>query len=137
MKVPVFLLGLLIVLPVSAAQLGSSYVKLFKVQQQMAETGDAGAEYNLGEMYEQGLGTKPDRKAAYNWYKKAAKQGDFRAKHKLASWNQNPDEEPGVVPSADAASLTPDQLAQRRAAAKAALAKEIKRSRAHDSDIGW
>jgi TPR repeat protein len=83
-KVLVFLAALLAT-PLYAAELGDSYVKLFQMQMQLARGGNAGAQYSLGEMYEQGLGTKEDLKKAFEWYEKAAAKGDVRARHKLAS----------------------------------------------------
>ena len=44
-----------------------------------AKQGDAEAQYQLGRMYELGLGVKVNLKEAMIWYRKAAKQG-----HKLA-----------------------------------------------------
>ena len=83
-RVFIFLTALLSA-PIYAAELGDSYVKLFQVQSQIASGGSAGAQYSLGEMYEQGLGTPEDLQKAYEWYEKAAEKGDVRAKHKLAS----------------------------------------------------
>jgi len=83
-RVFIFLTALLAA-PLYAAELGDSYVKLFQVQSQLASGGSAGAQYSLGEMYEQGLGTPEDLQKAYEWYEKAAEKGDVRAKHKLAS----------------------------------------------------
>ncbi len=74
----------LMVTPLYAAELGDSYVKLFKMQLQLANGGNAGAQYSMGEMYEQGLGTTENMEVAYQWYEKAAAKGDVRAKHKLA-----------------------------------------------------
>ena len=39
------------------------------------EQGHAGAQYNLGVMYDQGTGVKQDLKQAFLWYKRAAKKG--------------------------------------------------------------
>jgi len=40
-----------------------------------AEQGDAGAQFNLGNMYDQGKGVAQDYAQAVEWYRKAAKQG--------------------------------------------------------------
>lgn len=74
----------LVATPLFAAELGDSYVKLFQVQVQLAQSGNASALYSLGQMHEQGLGTQVDLDQAYAWYEKAASKGDMRAKHKLA-----------------------------------------------------
>jgi TPR repeat protein len=160
MKTFVFVLGFLLAMPIYAAELGDSYVKLFNVQLQIAKSGNPGAQYSLGQMYEQGLGTKTNLEKAYEWYEKAAKQGDVRAKHKLATRNQPQDTldltpEPEVAPAkadpklaakkkAEAARLAAKKkaaaarlMAKKRAAAKAALAKQIAEMQAHESDIGW
>ncbi|MGH8218072.1 MAG: caspase family protein [Steroidobacteraceae bacterium] len=44
-----------------------------------AQSGDAAAENNVGEIYERGVGSSPDYAAAALWYGKAAKQGYSRA----------------------------------------------------------
>ena len=75
----------LLTAPIYAAELDESYVKLFQMQVQIANGGNASAQYSLGEMYEQGLGTEVDMQKAYQLYEKAAANGDVRAKHKLAS----------------------------------------------------
>lgn len=52
-----------------------------------AEKGDAGEQMGMGIMYELGVfGTKDLKKAAY-WYRKAAKQGDVKAKRKVKEFD--------------------------------------------------
>ncbi len=79
------LLIALVAMPSMADDLANSYVKLFQVQVQLAQSGNASALYSLGKMHEQGMGTPVDLDQAYNWYEKAASKGDIRAKHKLAN----------------------------------------------------
>jgi TPR repeat protein len=67
-----------------AAGLEDADERLFKVQMAMAEKGNTRAQYYLGEMHEQGLGTKPDLEEAFKWYAKAAEKGDPLAQRKLA-----------------------------------------------------
>lgn len=74
----------LVATPLFADDLGDSYIKLFRVQVQLAQSGNASALYSLGEMHEQGMGTPVDFNQAYKWYEKAASKGDIRAKHKMA-----------------------------------------------------
>ena len=69
---------------VPAAEGDDPYVKLFKVQQGMAEKGDPLAEFYLGEMYQEGLGTKADLDQAIFWYKRSAAKGNAFAKRRLA-----------------------------------------------------
>lgn len=48
-----------------------------------AKQGNADAQYNLGVIYEQGIGISVDSKKAINWYQKAAEQGRFEAQYNL------------------------------------------------------
>ena len=50
-----------------------------------AEKGDAGAQYNLGLMYEQGYGVAPDPRQAAAWFEKAAERGEVNAQYRLGS----------------------------------------------------
>lgn len=79
-----FLFLLTPVMPAHSAGLDDADVRLFKAQLAMAEKGDTRAQYYLGEMHEQGLGTKQDINEAFKWYAKAAEQGDPLGKRKLA-----------------------------------------------------
>ncbi len=49
----------------------------------LAEQGHAEAQYNLGVMYDRGLGMTQDYAEAARWYRKAAEQGHARAQHDL------------------------------------------------------
>ena len=49
-----------------------------------AEQGDAKAQYNLGNMYDNGQGATQDYKQAVKWYRKAAEQGYANAQYNLA-----------------------------------------------------
>ncbi len=69
--------------PVKAAGLDDADERLFRVQLAMAEKGDVRAQYYLGEMHEQGLGTRQNLGEAFKWYEKAAEKGDAWAKRKL------------------------------------------------------
>lgn len=81
----IFLPLLLMLAPaVPAAEGDDPYVKLFKVQQGMAEKGDPLAEFYLGEMYQEGLGTKVDLEQALVWYKRSAAKGNALAKKRIA-----------------------------------------------------
>lgn len=63
-------------------------VRIFQVQMQLAQSGDAAGQYYVGEMYEKGLGTNQDLKLAQAWYTKSAAQGNALAKDKLANWER-------------------------------------------------
>jgi TPR repeat protein len=69
--------------PGKAAGLDDADERLFRVQLTMAEKGDVRAQYYLGEMHEQGLGTRQNLGEAFKWYEKAAEKGDAWAKRKL------------------------------------------------------
>jgi hypothetical protein len=71
--------------PARADQLDAQAVQQFEAQQALAMKGNADSQYRIGEMYEQGLGTKRDPSMAFLWFNKAAIQGNPRAKEKLAS----------------------------------------------------
>ena len=48
-----------------------------------AETGDVESQYDLGNMYSEGVGIDADMKKAMAWYEKAASQGYEKAQYKL------------------------------------------------------
>jgi len=51
----------------------------------LAEQGYASAQYNLGVMYDNGLGVPQDYREAAKWYRFAAEQGKVKAQSNLAS----------------------------------------------------
>ena len=77
---PIFLTASI---PAGAAGIDDADLRLFRAQLSIAEKGDAQAQYYLGEMHEQGLGTKQNINEAFKWYAKAAEGGDRMAKRKL------------------------------------------------------
>lgn len=137
-------LSALLTAPIYAAELGDSYVKLFKMQVQLANSGNAGAQYSLGEMYEQGLGTEEDLQQAYIWYEKAAAKGDVRAKHKLTSRASNAARESGRTEAALAedrkrAAAAEDKarqeaLAKKKARAQAILEEQANRRNSYETE---
>lgn len=56
----------------------------FAAQKQLAETGDAAAQYDLALMYDNGDGITENNAEAVVWYTKAAEQGLSKAQHNLA-----------------------------------------------------
>ncbi len=56
----------------------ASYQSALAIWQPLAESGDARAQNFVGEIYEKGLGVKPDYALAAQWYEKAAAQ-DYNA----------------------------------------------------------
>jgi hypothetical protein len=63
---------------------GAAYTpEQIKKYREMAEQGDAKAQYALGLMYDDGEGVLEDDKEAAKWYRKAAEQGNDLAQQKL------------------------------------------------------
>ena len=60
-----------------------SFTQSFNEVKKSAEQGYAKAQFNLGQMYENGLGTLIDKKQSFYWYKKSAKQGYGEAQFNL------------------------------------------------------
>lgn len=120
--------------PLVAADLAESYVKLFQVQVQMAQTGNAGALYSLGNMYEQGMGTPVDLKHAYVWYEKAAKKGDVRAKHKLTRRDSVFSRADDAILKAHEARMNRALMAKKRARAKLLLRRQKARAQLDDME---
>ena len=63
----------------------ADYKTALKVWMPAAESGDAEAQVNVGEIFEKGLGTDPNYEAALIWYEKAAEQGNTRAQFNLGT----------------------------------------------------
>jgi TPR repeat protein len=63
-----------------AAFAAGNYAKAMTVLQPLVAKGDACAQYQLGEMYMQGKGVPEDKAKALDLFKKAAAQGDQKAK---------------------------------------------------------
>ena len=59
------------------------YATALREWRPLAEQGNAGAQFNLGFMYENGLGVPQDDKEAVNWYRKSAEQGNANAQYNL------------------------------------------------------
>ena len=78
-----FIILLMTGMPAKAAGLDDADERLFRAQLAMAQKGNVRAQYYLGEMHEQGLGTEQNLSEAFKWYTKAAERGDAWAKRKL------------------------------------------------------
>lgn len=63
----------------------ADYKSALKVWMPAAERGDAEAQTNVGEIFEQGLGDEPNYQAAAHWYRQAAEQGYARAQFNLGT----------------------------------------------------
>ena len=67
-----------------AAYEAGDYETAFREWKPVAEQGYAGAQHNLGVMYDTGKGVFQDYREAAKWYTKAAEQGYVEAQHNLA-----------------------------------------------------
>ena len=61
------------------------YQTAFKLWLPLAEQGNASVQFNLGVMYEDGLGVKQDDFEAVKWYRQAAEQGYEKAQFNLGN----------------------------------------------------
>ena len=66
-----------------AAYERGDYAQALKILKPLAAQGHAGAQYNLGNMYDNGEGVTQDYKEAVKWYKLAAAQGNAKAQFNL------------------------------------------------------
>ena len=61
----------------------------YELERKAAEQGNASAQFNLGVMYDEGLGVKKDYIETVKWYRKAAEQGHAEAQCYLGTMYQN------------------------------------------------
>lgn len=61
----------------------------FKEFSSGAEAGDPAAQFNLGLMHEQGIGTDKNEKIALDWYKKSGALGNMFAQYNVAVFYEN------------------------------------------------
>src|SRR5258708_3409939 len=57
----------------------------FRLFLEAVNAGDRSAQLNVGYFYDLGIGTKADRSAALNWYRKAYRKGDSCAAANIAT----------------------------------------------------
>ena len=67
------------------------YATAFRIFKQLAEQGNAEAQYNLAILYRQGKGIKQDKQTALLWFEKSAKQGLASAEYYLGHLYDNGD----------------------------------------------
>ena len=67
----------------AAAYKQGDYDTALREWRPLAERGNAGAQLNLGYMYDNGYGVPQDYAEAIKWYRKAAEQGNDRAQYNL------------------------------------------------------
>ena len=61
----------------------------FRQTRQLAEQGNAEAQFSLGVMYDNGQGVRQDYAEAVKWYRQAAEQGDAQAQYNLGAMYHN------------------------------------------------
>jgi TPR repeat protein len=61
----------------------------FEEFRESAEQGNNDSQFNLGLMYERGIGVEKDEQKAITWYRKAAEQGNPNAQFNLAVLYEN------------------------------------------------
>lgn len=71
------------------AYLKGDYGKSAKELESLANLGDARAQYNLGLLYDQGLGVPQSDALALRWYTQAAERGEPRAQYNLGIMYMN------------------------------------------------
>jgi len=74
-----------------------AYEDAARLYRQSADLGFAGAQNNLGDMYEAGQGVPKSEKAAIHWYTRAAERGEPTAYLSLASLLRNSGESAAFV----------------------------------------
>ncbi|MDO9831311.1 tetratricopeptide repeat protein [Glaesserella parasuis] len=62
-----------------------NYQAAFPIFKELAEQGDAVAQFNLGLMYDNGQGVRQDYHQAFKWYQKAAEQDLVQAQFALGA----------------------------------------------------
>ncbi len=68
-----------------AAAKRGDYATAVREWRPLADQGDGVAQYNLGAMYDEGLGVPQDYVQAVKWYRKAAEQGHASAQYSLGA----------------------------------------------------
>jgi len=71
------------------AAMNRDYVTAFKEWKPLADQGDATPQFQLGWLYQEGLGVTQNYKTAINWYKQAAEQGYAYAQNALGRLYEN------------------------------------------------
>lgn len=71
------------------AYMKGNYEKSAKELESLANLGDARAQYNLGLLYDQGLGVPQSDALALRWYTQAAERGESRAQYNLGIMYMN------------------------------------------------
>jgi TPR repeat protein len=77
------------------AQTAATDKHIFEEMLKLAAKGDPEAEYHVGMMLNNGIGTAPDRNEAFKWFKKSAEAGDPLGAFKLGCYYAG--QFPGVV----------------------------------------
>ncbi|MEZ5513087.1 MAG: tetratricopeptide repeat protein [Steroidobacteraceae bacterium] len=101
------------------AMAASSEAELFRKLITLAERGSAPAQYNLGMLYNNGIGTTKDPRTAFRWFEKAAAAGDALASYKVGCYYAG--QFVGVVPEDHEKALAAKLVAARAGYSRAQL----------------
>lgn len=108
--------------------------EILKQAKPLADNGDANAQYNLGVLYDEGLGVDQDYDKALKWYRKAAAQEYAKAEHNIGIMYQ---EGHGVNKDPEEASRWFEKAAKHgEPAAQNNLAVMYVRGQGVDPDLG-
>jgi len=109
-----------------AAFKAKDYTSALSKYTALAENGNAGAQYNVGVFYLNGMGVQKDEKQAYAWLKKSATKGNSRAKQVIenaaakgnlyASEALKELQQPSPTPAPPAVTLKPNADANKKPA---------------------
>lgn len=102
----------------SADDPGGKAARELQVQLSLALQGNVDSQYRVGEIYEQGLGVRRDMALAYLWYNKAARQGDARARDRIAALDKTHDSDAKERERVNAAVHALQQQSDQETAAK-------------------
>jgi TPR repeat protein len=79
-------MGAVIILMFGFVACGDTHAELFRQVSELAEKGDAQAQYNLGMMLNNGIGTAQNPSLALQWFEKSAQAGDPLAAYKAGCY---------------------------------------------------
>jgi TPR repeat protein len=79
-------MGAVIILMFGFVACGDTHAELFRQVSELAEKGDAQAQYNLGMMLNNGIGTAKNPSLALQWFEKSAQAGDPLAAYKAGCY---------------------------------------------------
>jgi TPR repeat protein len=129
------LLGLIILCVAASVRAHRKMVKEFKENKKAANQGIAGAQNDLGFMYQYGQGVAPDLKEAFKWWQKAANQGIADAQTALGvRYGKGEGVEQNYVTAYAWASIAETNGAEIAKETKSIIAKEMTREQITEAE---